>query len=242
MIFDASQFAFEAPTAISRARRVLIKPCATYQTPYPVTTSPQMLSLIIKGIRKVSDADIVILESTPTGVPVQLNYQALKYNFPRVLLLDVKDSIWVEVENPLSKPLIVPTFWIPNVILSSDYLITVTPLKIINGKPELTIANLLSILPNTKYTSQESYDQLYSLGIDKVIADLYFTLPFDLGIVEGRQLFSSTGGDYTKGKVEEYGKVFVGEPFQVDSEICDLLGLQAEYLDLIRVARVGLET
>lgn len=241
MIFDRSQFTFEAPTAISRARRVLIKPCATYQTPYPVTTSPQMLSLIIKGIRKVSDADIVILESTSNNTPIQNNYQALKYNFPRVLLLDVKDSIWVEVENPLNKPLIVPTFWIPNVILSSDYLITVTPLKIINGKPELTIMNLLSLLPQSKYTSQQSYDLLTSLGMDKVIADLYFTLPFDLGIVEGRQLFNNTGEDPTKGKIEEYDKVFVGEPFQVDSEICDLLGLQAEYLDLIKVARVGLE-
>jgi uncharacterized protein (DUF362 family) len=241
LIFDSSQFTFEAPTAISRARRVLIKPCATFQTPYPVTTSPQMISLIIKGIRKVSDADIVILESTSNNIPIQNNYQALKYNFPRVLLLDVKDSIWVEVENPLNKPLIVPTFWIPNVILSSDYLITVTPLKIINGKPELTITNLLSLLPQSKYTSQQNYDLLTSLGMDKVIADLYFTLPFDLGIVEGRQLFNSTGEDPTKGKVEEYDKVFVGEPFQVDSEICDLLGLQAEYLDLINVARVGLE-
>jgi uncharacterized protein (DUF362 family) len=241
LIFEASQFAFEAPTAISRARRVLIKPCAYTQTPYPVSTSPQMIATIIEGIRKVSDADIVILESTPTGDPVQPNYQALRYNFPRVLMLDVKDSIWVEVENPLTKPLIVPTFWVPNVILSSDYLITVTPLKVVNGRPDLTMTNLLSLLPAAKYTSKESYDQLYTLGMEKVIADLYFTLPFDLGIVEARQTFTSTGADHTKGKAEDFGKVFVGEPFQVDSEITEMLGLQAEYLDLIKVARVGLE-
>ena len=83
---------------------------------------------------------------------------------------------------------------------------------------------------------------LYSLGMDKVIADLYFTLPFDLGIVDGRQIFTSTGDNPTKGKTEDCGKIFVGEPFQVDSEVTELLGLKAEYLDLIKVARVGLET
>ncbi len=242
MIFEASHFVFEAPTAISRARRVLIKPCATHPVPYPVSTSPQLLSHIVAGIRKVSDADIVILEGTPDGGAVQSNYQALKYSFPRVLMLDVKDSIWVEVENPLTKPLMVPTFWVPNVILSSDYLITVSPLKIIDKQPRLTLMNLLSLLPSNKYTSKEGWDLLYALGMGRVIADLYFTLPFDLGIVEARQVFTSTGDEAVKGKSEGYGKIFVGEPFQVDSEVTELLGLKAEYLDLIKVARVGLET
>jgi hypothetical protein len=241
LIFEASQFQFEAPNAISRARRVLIKPCANYTQPYPVTTSPQMLLSIIQGIRRVSDADVVILESSPTGSPVQANYQALRYEFPRVLMLDVKDSIWVEVENPLNKPLMIPTFWVPNVILSSDYLITVSPLKIINGRPDLTLTNLLSLLPPAKYSTKEPYDQLQTLGIDKVIADLYFTLPFDLGIVEARQKYTGQASDIGKGKAEEFGKVFVGEPFQVDIEISEMLGLQPEYLDLIKVARVGLE-
>ena len=157
MIFEASQFSFEAPTAISRARRVLIKPCAIYSTPYPVSTSPQILMQIIEGIRKVSDADIVILEGTPEGSAVQSNYQALRYDFPRVLMLDVKDSIWVEVENPLTKPLMVPTFWVPNVILSSDYLITVSPLKVVNNQPHLALMNLLSLLPSSKYTDKEGW-------------------------------------------------------------------------------------
>jgi len=242
LIFEASQFVFEAPTAISRARRVLIKPCALYPAPYPVSTSPQLLLQIVESIRKVSDADIVILEGTPDGSAIQPIYQALKYNFPRVLMLDVKDSIWVEVENPLTKPLIVPTFWVPNVILSSDYLITVSPLKVINNQPHLTLMNLLSLLPSSKYTSKQGWDMLYSLGMEKVIADLYFTLPFDLGIVEGRQVFTSAGDDPAKGKSEDYGKVFVGEPFQLDSEVAEFLNLKAEYLDLIKVARVGLET
>ncbi len=202
-----------------------------------------MITKIIEGIREVSDADILILEGTPGGSPIYPIYQALGYNFPRVLLLDVKDCIWVEVDNPLPKPFAVPTFWIPNVILSSDYLITVSTLKEINERPEFSVMNLLSTLPSTKYgnRSANGWDSLYSLGIDKVLADLYFTLPFDMGIIEARQRFVGKGPQLNQGTVENFGKIFVGEPFEIDNEACQMLGIKSEYLDLIKVARVGFE-
>jgi hypothetical protein len=153
------------------------------------------------------------------------------------LTLDVKDCIWVEVDNPLPKPLAVPTFWVPNVILSSDYLITVTPLKVVGGKVNLSIMMLLTLLPSSKYGdgSRGGWEELYSLGIDKVVTDLYFTLPFDLGIVEGRQKFISRR-ESTKGEVEECGKIFIGEPYQVDLEVSNTLGIKTGYLDLIKEA------
>jgi len=199
--------------------------------------------MIIEGIRQVTDADILLLEGTPGGSPVYPIYQALGYNFPRVLTLDVKDCIWVEVDNPLPKPLVVPTFWVPNVILSSDYLITVAPLKVFNGMGSLSLMNLLTVLPSSKYGGEapRGWGDLYSLGIGKVIADLYFTLPFDLGIIEARQKFISWV-DPVQGEVEECGKVFIGEPYQVDCEASEALGLKTEYLDLIKVAKVGFET
>jgi hypothetical protein len=242
LIFDALGFVFEPPSVISRARRVLIKPSAAYPVSYPVTTSQGMLSVIIEGIRRISDADILLLEGTPGGEPVYPIYQALGYNFPRVLILDVKDCVWVEVDNPLPKPLVVPTFWVPNVILSCDYLITVAPLKVIKGRGSLSIMNLLSVLPSSKYGrgTPWGWEALYNLGIDKVGADLYFTLPFDLGIIEARQKFMAQE-DPTQGEVEECGKVFVGEPYEVDSEASKTLGLKTDYLDLIKEARVGLE-
>ncbi len=243
MIVDTADFVFKASPEIARARRVLIKPCASYPVPYPVTTSPEMISKVIEGIREVSDADILILEGTPGGGPIYPIYQALNYNFPRVLLLDVKDCIWVEVDNPLPKPFAVPTFWIPNVILSSDYLITLAPLKIINERPEFSVFNLLSALPGSKYSSRSTggWDTLYSLGIDKVIADLYFTLPFDMGIIEGRQKFTGKNQQLSQGVVEDFGKVIYGDPFDIDNEVCQMLGIKSEYLDLIKVARVGFE-
>jgi hypothetical protein len=167
----------------------------------------------------------------------------LGYDFPRVLTLDVKDCIWVEVDNPLSKPLAVPTFWVPNVILSSDYLISVAPLKVFNGRGSLSIMNLLTLLPSSKYGGEAptGWGALYSLGIEKVMADLYFTLPFDLGIIEARQKFISQD-DPTRGEVEEYGKVFIGEPYKVDREASEAAGVQTEYLDLIKGAKVEFET
>ncbi len=243
MILEASEFVFRAPSAVSRARRILIKPCACYPVSYPVTTSRDILSVIIRGIRQVSDADILLLDGTAGGGSIYPIYQSLGYDFPRVLMLDVKDCIWVEVDNPLPKPLAVPTFWVPNVILSSDYLITVAPLKVFGRRGSLSIMNMLTVLPSIKYSGEApgGWRALYSLGIDRVIADLYFTLPFDLGIIEARQKFVGWD-DPVKGEVEEYGKVFVGEPYEVDCEASEVLGLQTDYLDLIKEAKVGFET
>ncbi len=240
MIFEASEFVFKASPVLSTVRRVLIKPSACYPVSYPVTTSRDFLSGIIEGIRQVTDADILLLEGTPGGSPIYPVYQALGYNFPRVLTLDVKDCIWVEVDNPLPKPLAVPTFWVPNVILSSDYLITVAPLKVFNGIGSLSLMNLLTVLPSSKYDdgAPGNWGALHSLGIDKVIADLYFTLSFDLGIIEGRQKFISRG-DPVQGEIEEYGKVFIGEPYEVDCEASEALGLKTGYLDLIKEAKMG---
>lgn len=243
MIFEASDYVFKASPEIARARRVLIKPCASYPAPYPISTSPELITRVIEGIREVSDADILILEGTPSGNPIYPIYQALSYNFPRVLLLDVKDCIWVEVDNPLPKPFAVPTFWIPNVILSSDYLITLSTLKVINDRPDFGIMNLLSTLPSTKYGSRSAtgWESLYGLGIEKVMADLYFTLPFDLGIIEAQKLFKGKGQQLNQGTVESFNKIIAGEPFDIDNEACQLLDLKSEYLDLIKVARVGFE-
>jgi hypothetical protein len=236
LVFEASKFVFKAPSAISRARRVLIKPTVCYPKSYPVTTSRDFLSMIIRGIRGVSDADILLLEGSPLGNSIYPIYQALGYNFPRVLMLDVKDFIPVEVDNPLPKPLAVPNLWVPNVILSSDYLITVAPLKIIKGKANLSIMNLLTVLPSSKYGSE--WQTSHNLEIDRLIADLYFTLPFDLGIIEARQKFTSWD-DPTQGEVEECDKVFVGEPYEIDCEANEMLGLKTGYLDLIKAAKVG---
>ncbi|MDD5591064.1 MAG: DUF362 domain-containing protein [Dehalococcoidales bacterium] len=243
MIVKDSEFVFEPPPVVSRARRVLIKPSAGYSLPYPVTTSREILSVIIDGIRRVSQADILLLEGLPGGAAVKPVYQDLSYNFPRVIMLDVKDCIWVEVDNPLPKPLAVPTFWIPNVILSSDYLITVAPLRVAHGSGILSLANLLSLLPSAKYGGGErgGWPDLYDLGIDRVLTDLYFTLPFDLGIIEASQKYVS-GDDPTTGEMEDFGKIFVGEPYEVDVEASELIGIRTEYLDLIKVAKVGFES
>jgi hypothetical protein len=243
LIFEADDFTFKPPTVISRARRVLVKPSAQRPEAYPVSTSRSMLATIIKGIRRVSDADIIILEGTPDGEPIYPVYQALGYDFPRVLTMDVKDCVWVEVDNPLPKPLAVPTFWIPNVILSSDYLISVAPLKVTGDSSSLSIMNLLSLLPISKFQERASsvWDALQTMGIDRVIADLYFTLPFDLGIVEGRKKLVDEE-NHSRKEVEEYGKIFVGEPYEVDLEVSETLGLKTPYLNLIKTAKVELET
>ena len=190
-----------------------------------------------------SDADVIILEGTPTGEPIYPIYQALGYDFPRVLMLDVKDCIWVEVENPLPHPFAVATFWVPNVVISSDYLISVTPFKVAGGHGFFSIKNLLSLLPINKYQVDNSggWETLYELGMEKVIADLYFTLPFDLGIIDARQKYISFD-DELQGKTEKYGMIFAGEPYDIDREASQLEGITTQYLELIETGKAELET
>ncbi len=199
--------------------------------------------MIIEGIKQVSDADIIILEGTYNGESVYPIYQTLGYDFPRVLMLDVRDCIWVEVENPLPHPFAVPTFWVPNVVLSSDYLISVAPYKIIGGFGCFSIPNLLSLLPVSKYKGDApgGWGTLYELELDKVLADLYFTLPFDLGIIDARQKFVSAD-DSAQGKTEEFRKIFAGEPYEVDREATQASAVEAGHLTLIAAGKAELET
>ncbi len=244
MIVKDSEFVFTPPPQLSWARRVLIKPCAGYPLPYPATTSPGLLNSIIKGIRETSNADILIADGTPSGESIYPIYRALGYDFHHVLMLDIRDSIFIEVENPLPQSHAVDSFWVPNVVLRSDFLISVSPFKVCGNSARFSVANLLSLLPVSKYRGDKSsgWGTLCELGIEGVLADLYFTLPFDLGIIEARQkLFYADDSDPTKGETEDYGKLLIGEPHEIDLEASQITGIDSEHLRLIIEGRVQLE-
>ena len=69
----------------------------------------------------------------------------------------------VEVDNPLPKPLAITTFWVPNVLLSCDYLITVAPLRVFNGRGSLSIMNSILMNPKT-----------YQYRRDELVKELFF--------------------------------------------------------------------
>jgi len=238
LILESSEFAFEPSPHIGRARQILIKPAASSSQGYPITTSPEIMEAVISTIREVSEADILILDGSPDQESMEEVYHALGYKFPRVHMLDVRDCILVEVENPLPHPFVMSTFWLPNLVLYCDYLISISPCKIVAGQGDFTVTNLLSLLPVSKYRgeSENGWGALYSLGIQKVAADLYFTLPFDLGILEARTKLVRND-DSGPGEEESYGKVFVGEPYEVDKEASEAMGLSTDYLRLIEGSR-----
>lgn len=242
MVFDADSFIFKPPPAAVFARRILIKPDASSPLPHPVTTSRETLAEVITSIKQVSDADIVLLDGSQSGESMRGIYQALRYDFPRICLLDVRDCTLVEIENPLPKPFAMSTFWVPNIVLSCDYLITIASFKIIGGSGSFSINNLLSLLPQAKYFGERiAASALWPrLGIHNVVADLYFTIPFDLGIIDGRKKLVSIAGT-TEGEIEEYGKVFIGQPYEVDLEASRAAGVATGYLRLIQRAKDRLE-
>lgn len=241
MIYEASKYVFNPPPLVSRAHKILIKPSACYSYPYPYSTSREMLRVIIDRVKQVSDADIIILEGAANGESVYPIYKSLGYDFQRVLMLDVKDCIWVEIENPLPHPFAIATFWVPNVVLSCDFLISVSPLRTVGNQGFFSIRNLLSLLPVSKYKKGSSvgWGSLDEFGWDKVFADLYFTLPFDLAVIDGRKKFSATDESF-KGKTEIAGKIFEGEPYEIDREASILTGMDQQYLDIIKAGKVEL--
>lgn len=244
MIVKESDFVFAPPPQLSWARRVLIKPCAGYALPYPVTTSPGVLKKVIAGIREISNADILIADGTSSGESIYPIYKALGYDFHHVLMLDIRDSIFIEVQNPLSQFWAVESLWVPNVVLRSDFLISVSPFKVCGDSGRFSVANLLSLLPVSKYQRGRSggWGTLYELGIERVLADLYFTLPFDLGVIEARQqFFCMDDRDPTKGEVRDYGRILVGEPHEVDLEASRVAGIDSEHLKLITEGRIQLD-
>jgi hypothetical protein len=219
MVFSVADFSSIIPPQIGRARRILIKPYA----PSPGrATQREILKRIITKIRKESEADILLIESSPVGFNMDYVYREAGYDFPRVLMLDIHhDTTFVEVENPLLKPFALPTIWFPNILLSCDFLISVSPLRIDEGEGRFSIENLLSLLPKERYSERNSVPLL---GVDRVIADLYFTFPFDLGIIDGGE------------------EVFAGEPYEVDREVAEIFEARTDYLDLIKQGKKQLDS
>jgi len=234
-IHEAKGFRFTPPAEMAWARRVLIKPYASTGYPYPISTSREIIDAVIAGIRRVTDAEILIADGHPRGEPIYPAYQALQYSFGRALLLDVKDSIFLEMENPLQEFYASPTFWVPNLVLRSDFLISIAPFHTVNGAGRFTISNLVGLLPLTQSKGGEPpyYQGLKNLEAEKVLADLYFTLPFDLGIVEAGKLLDYPEGDPASGKTTDVGKIIVGEPYEVDRLAARLAGAHVEHLSLI---------
>ncbi|MSQ27643.1 MAG: DUF362 domain-containing protein [Dehalococcoidia bacterium] len=239
----SAEFTYEPASEVSRARRVLIKPSAPFPLPYPVSTNKDILAAIIRGVRRISEADIILLEGPSEEEHTRTIFRALGYDFPRVLSLDVRDCTLVEVENPLPKPYAMGNFWVPNVLLSCDYLMSVTPCTILSGRGALSVPNLLGLLPKSKYGQEfnRSRPATGRIDVQGAIADLYFTVPFDLGIVDAKVRFDANGLG-TEGTEDQAGTVFSGEPYDVDLETAETLGIDAPYLRLIANARVELES
>jgi hypothetical protein len=62
-----------------------------------------------------------------------------------------------------------------------------------------------------------------------------------MGIIEASQRLDYDD-DPTDGTSKDVGKIFVGDPFQVDKEVSETLGIRTDYLQLIKMAESGMDT
>jgi len=234
IIADLEGFMFRPPQVLRKCKRVLIKPNAAYPKLHPVTTSIETLQIIIDGIRQTSQAEIIILEGTVSSQSAEEIFTKLGYQKLGVELLDVDQCDYMRMVNPLEEPYVLKEIYVPQIISTCDYKISVSPFKLQTNLSSLTIKNLLGLLPRSKYRAKNpiARGKLHIWGIHKCIADVFFTLDFDLGIIDGRRKFISQRGPAV-GKSEDFGKILVGDLLTVDKEALRLSGLQAKYIRLI---------
>jgi len=231
---DSEGFMFKPPQAIRKCKRVLIKPNAAYPKLHPVTTSIETLQIIIDGIRQTSQAEIIILEGTVSSQSAEEIFTKLGYQKLGVELLDVDRCDCMRMVNPLEEPYVLKEIYVPQIISTCDYKISVSPFKLQTNLSSLTIKNLLGLLPRSRYHAKNpiARGKLHVWGIHECIADVYFTLDFDLGIIDGRKKFISRRGP-TTGRSEDFGRILIGDLLTVDKEALRLSGLQAKYIRLI---------
>jgi hypothetical protein len=97
------------------------------------------------------------------------------------------------------------------------------------------------MLPPARYRGEisDTQDLIKRFDIHSIIADLYFTLPFDLGIIDAHTKIISNG-DFVQEYDEGYNKIFIGDPYEIDLEASQSAGIEINYLSLIKSAKARL--
>ena len=221
--------AVDASKQIKKQSAILIKPNLTTDLPHPITTSPECCEVIIKYIRKYSNAEIIIAEGCG-----EMNYEtdqvfqnlgytqiAKKYN---IRLIDLNYGKARVLENPDCP--VFPKMYLPEIAFNY-YIISVPVLKahslaVITG----TLKNMMGFAQPEYYSGVNGVwkKALFHGQMQQSIIDLNRYLIPNLSIMDcsiGMAEFH-LGGAYCNPPVN---KIIVGyNPWEVDREATKLLG------------------
>lgn len=196
--------------------KLIIKPNLVHWLPYPVTTDPEIVRMIIEFF---SDRVKKIIIAEGSASDTWKCYKQLGYtHFEKegIELIDLNDCETVRLTNP--NALVLKEFYLPKVV-KDGYLISLANLKHHHiTKVTLTLKNMFGIAPG-KYYSENlrnkpwQKERLHDIGVEKSIVDINMYRYPDLGIVDGRvaQLENEQCGPTKK-----VGVFIGGDPAEVD--------------------------
>ncbi len=235
-ISESSAFRYMPPPSAYGAKRILLKPNWGYPKPHPITVGLPVMHEVIAGIRRVStSAEILIVEGVCS--PVSAAVIAEKLGVGELLALDGvrfldADTLPCQLyPNTASAPQRFASLSAPTIISEVDCRISISCLKRTTLKSAVlmscAIKNLYGLLPRAEYhaRSPHSRGQLHRPDVQKIIADVYWTLGilFDGAVVDATQKFVSRDWEPDIGTAVPCGKIVWGDDLlAVDRRACEL--------------------
>lgn len=203
--------------------RVLIKPAVNSARPFPATTSPELLSVLIsilrdRGVRKIVVADRSgMWRDTLKCLNATGLFEAASRGGADVIALEF--SPWDRVTLPEGTRWVAP-FKVPRVVSQADFIISLPTLR-----THFLAGFTLAIKNNVGLVDMASRTHMHiPMGLEDRLAEIALVVRPDLFILDARKAFVSGGPD--KGKRVEGGLLVAGtDPVAVDAVGVELLRL-----------------
>jgi uncharacterized protein (DUF362 family) len=229
-----------ADSVFKKRKLIIIKPNLVNSTPFPVTTSPDMISTLVKYIRKHSKARLIIAEGCgdaylDTGqVFHRLGYLDLAADHG-LELVDFNQESLTMLRNP--QCMVLPRIYLPRIALKG-FLISVPVLKMHSlAGVTLAMKNMLGLAPPEYYQQGGSWKKSFFHGqMHRSIFELNLYRKPDLSIIDATVGMAEyhLGGRTCHPPVN---RIIAGyDPVAVDSYGAGLLGLSWKDIPHIRMA------
>jgi len=229
-----------AGSVLKRRKLIIIKPNLVNTSPFPVTTSPDMISALVKYIRKHSKARLIIAEGCGDAhldtdqVFHRLGFLDLAAEHG-LELVDLNQELLTMLRNPQCT--VLPRIYMPRIALKG-FLISVPVLKMHSlAGVTLAMKNMLGLAPPKYYQQGGSWKKSFFHGqMHKSIFELNLYRKPDLSIIDATVGMAEyhLGGRTCDPPVN---KIVAGfDPVRVDAYGAELLGFPWQDIPHIRMA------
>jgi len=203
---------------LRRSTRILFKPNVAYNLPPPITTNVDIVKALVDAIISITDAKLLLIEgATSKSLEKNLNtngYYDLEKKGVQIMDVDDLECACTQINGMKIKQL-----YLPKLVSSCDFKISIPVLKIGKGSASISVKNLIGLLPRSYYRVGNSLTRrkLHIWNINKCIADIYFNIPFDLAVVDATMALQ--GKLPKRGKKIAFNKIVVSESlFEADKK------------------------